>query len=288
MSEQQFRHLLSQEGLSLRTIQAFRHRVYAVYEQEQRSDLPWRLTRDPYRIMVSEIMLQQTQVARVRTKYGEFLSRFPDTTSLAAASLQEVLEAWQGLGYNRRGKALKQAAEGIVQQFNGAVPQTPEELRTLPGIGPYTAGAIATFAFGRPELFIETNIRTVFLHLFFAQQEGVHDKELLPLIQMTLDRDRPREWYYALMDYGAMLKQETANPSRRSAHHVRQSPFKGSNREVRSRLLKSILARGTATEQELMNELAGDEVRVEKNLTDLEKEGFIVKTAEGYLIREKQ
>ncbi len=285
MNEQQFRHLLLQEGLSPRTIGSFRLLVYEIYEQEQRGDLPWRLTRDPYRIMVSEIMLQQTQVARVRTKYEEFLSKFPDTASLAAASLQEVLTAWQGLGYNRRGKALKQAAEEIVQQFGGTLPQTPEELRTLPGIGPYTAGAIAAFAFDRPEIFIETNIRTLFLHLFFADRQGVHDKEILPLIRLTLDHDRPREWYYALMDYGALLKKERTNPGRRSAHHLRQSPFKGSNREVRSRILKTILAKGTATEQEIVDELAGD-LRITKNLKELEREGFIVRKGGRYVIQE--
>ncbi len=285
MYEQEFRHILPREGLSPRTFQAFRALVYAVYEVEQRSDLPWRQTRDPYRIMVSEIMLQQTQVARVRVKYEQFLSQFPDTATLAGASLQEVLAVWQGLGYNRRGKALKQAAEEIMSRFGGELPPDPQELRTLPGIGPYTAGAIAAFAFDRPELFIETNIRTVFLHLFFAGRQGVPDREILPVIEATLDRDRPRHWYYALMDYGVRLKQAMTNPGRRSAHHQKQSPFKGSNREVRSRILKSILAKGESGEEDITNELDGDQ-RVAKNLTDLEREGFIVKTAKGYLIRE--
>lgn len=288
MNEQQFRHLLDREGLSTRTIEAFRRLVYAVYEREHRSDLPWRQTRDPYRIMLSEIMLQQTQVARVRSKYEEFLAAFPDTAALAGASLQEVLAVWQGLGYNRRGMALKRAAEEIVTRFGGVVPASPEELRTLPGVGPYTAGAIAAFAYDRPELFIETNIRTVFLHLLFADRHGVADREILPLVDATLDRDRPREWYYALMDYGALLKQETANPGRRSAHHVKQSPFRGSNREVRSRILKEVLAGGGATERELIVRLDGDEVRVRKNLANLEKEGFLVRE-EGhrYVIRER-
>ncbi len=285
MSEQTFHQLLDQEGLSPSTIRAFQRLVYDVYALEQRSDLPWRQTRDPYRIMVSEIMLQQTQVTRVRYKYEQFLSEFPDTATLAGASLQEVLAVWQGLGYNRRGKALKQAAEEIVVQFNGDVPSAPEELRSLPGIGAYTAGAIATFAFDRPEVFIETNIRTVFLHLFYHQREGVTDKEILPLIEATLDREQPRQWYYALMDYGALLKQAQANPGRRSAHHVKQSPFKGSNREVRSRILKTILARGACSTEDIVGELDGDE-RVTKNLTELEREGFLVRTKKGYAIRE--
>ena len=286
MNEDRFRTHLERHGLAPRTVTAFRKLVYTAYRKGSRDDLPWRLTRDPYRIMVSEIMLQQTQVARVRTKYGEFLTAFPDTASLAGATLQEVLAVWQGLGYNRRGMALKRAAEGIVERFGGAVPASPEALRTLPGIGPYTAGAIAAFAYDRPEVFIETNIRTVFLHLFFQDRQGVADREILPLVEATLDRVNPCEWYYALMDYGVMIKQETANPGRRSAHHVRQSPFKGSNREVRSRILREILAKGAATEGDLISGLDGDTERVTKNLADLEREGFVVRKGRRYVIRE--
>ena len=286
MTEERFRTNLEQHGISPHMVRAFRTLVYAAYRKGSRDDLPWRLTRDPYRIMVSEIMLQQTQVARVRTKYEEFLTAFPDVAKLADASLQEVLAVWQGLGYNRRGMALKRAAEGIVQSFGGIVPVTPHELRTLPGIGPYTSGAIAAFAYERPEVFIETNIRTVFLHLFFHDQQGISDREILPLIEATLDRDAPRKWYYALMDYGVIIKQATANPGRRSAHHVRQSPFKGSNREVRSRILKMILEQGGVTRQTLVTGLDGDEERVTSNLADLEREGFIVKSGNGYVIRE--
>ena len=285
-TEERFRTNLEQHGVSPRMVRAFKKLVYAVYLKGARDDLPWRLTRDPYRIMVSEIMLQQTQVARVRTKYEEFLAAFPDVGALAGAQLQEVLAVWQGLGYNRRGMALKRAAEGIMESFGGIVPETLQELRTLPGIGPYTAGAIAAFAYERPEVFIETNIRTVFLHLFFHDQQGISDREILPLIEATLDRDAPREWYYALMDYGVIIKQETANPGRRSAHHVRQSPFKGSNREVRSRILKMILEQGGVTRQTLVTGLDGDVERVASNLADLEREGFIVKSGIGYVIRE--
>jgi A/G-specific adenine glycosylase len=286
MAEDRFRTNLERHGLAPRTVKAFRKLVYDAHRKGSRDDLPWRLTRDPYRIMVSEIMLQQTQVARVRTKYEEFLTAFPNVAALAGASLQEVLAVWQGLGYNRRGMALKRAAEGIMERFGGVVPGTAEELQTLPGIGPYTAGAIGAFACNRPEVFIETNIRTVYLHLLFHDRQGVTDREILPLVEATLDRDQPREWYYALMDYGVMIKQATANPGRRSAHHTRQSPFKGSNREVRSRILSAILATGAATEQTLVVTLDGDEVRVMKNLADLEREGFLVRQGKQYVIRE--
>ena len=284
MNEDRFRSFLEQEGLSPRTVQSFRKLVYDASRKGGRDDLPWRLTRDPYRIMVSEIMLQQTQVARVQTKYGEFLATFPDVSTLAQASLQDVLAAWQGLGYNRRGMALKRAAEAVVARFGGVVPETPEELRTLPGIGPYTAGAIAAFAFNRPELFIETNIRSVYIHIFFHDRHGVADREILPLLAATLDRDHPREWYYALMDYGVRLKRETSNPGRRSAHHVRQSPFPGSNRELRSIILRTILVEGNSTEAELIARMDREPEQVRKNLRDLEREGFIIRKGKNFRI----
>ena len=286
MTEDRFRRHLEQHGLSPRTVKAFRNLVQEAARKEARNDLPWRLTCDPYRIMVSEIMLQQTQVARVRTKYGEFLAAFPDVTTLAQAPLQDVLAAWQGLGYNRRGMALKRAAEAIVVRFGGVVPETPEELRTLPGIGPYTAGAIAAFAFNRPELFIETNIRSVYIHLFFHDRHGVADREILPLLAATLDRDQPREWYYALMDYGVSLKREVPNPGRRSAHHVRQSPFPGSNRELRSSILRMILADGDSTEAKLIAHIDREPEQVRDNLRDLEREGFIVRKGKFFRIAE--
>ena len=286
MNEQTFRDLLFREGLSPQTVRSFRLLVVDAVGAESRADLPWRQTRDPYRIMVSEIMLQQTQVERIRSRYGEFLLTFPDLEALARASLQEVLAAWQGLGYNRRGMALKRAAEEVVARFGGVVPVTEEELRTLPGIGPYTAGAICAFAFDQPVVFIETNIRAVYLHHFFPDRQGITDRELFPLVALTLDRDAPREWYYALMDYGVLLKRLLPNPSRRSAHHVRQSPFKGSNREVRSRILTAILAQEGVTEGELVTLLDGDALRVKKNLRDLKREGFIAETSAGYAIRE--
>ena len=286
MTEDRFRRHLEQHGLSPRTVNVFRKLVYNAYRKGSRDDLPWRLTRDPYRIMVSEIMLQQTQVARVRTKYEEFLTAFPDTASLAGAPLQEVLAVWQGLGYNRRGMALKRAAEAIVVRFGGVVPETPEELRTLPGIGPYTAGAIAAFAFNRPELFIETNIRSVYIHLFFHDWHGVADWEILPLLAATLDRDQPREWYYALMDYGVRLKREVPNPGRRSAHHVRQSPFPGSNRELRSSILRMILADGDSTEAKFIAHIDREPEQVRDNLRDLEREGFIVRKGKFFRIAE--
>ena len=227
-------------NLSGDQVRQFRGIIYRHYRAHKRA-MPWRQTKNPYHILVSEIMLQQTQVDRVMGKYGEFLAKFPDFETLARAPWPEVLAIWQGLGYNRRALALKRLAQGVMENWGGTLPTSAEDLRSLPGIGPATAGALLAFAFAQPVAFIETNIRRVFLHFFFADREGVTDREILPLVEETLDRKRVRDWYYALMDYGAELKGSFPNPNRRSAHYARQSPFAGSNREVRGFILKKLL-----------------------------------------------
>ncbi len=210
--------------LSKAQISTFRREVLKYYRAHGR-DFPWRRTDDPYNVLVSEVMLQQTQVGRVLAKWGPFVATFPDFASLAAAPLVDVLTSWRGLGYNRRALYLKEIACAVMERYAGRLPDSQDELVRLPGIGPNTAGAIIAFAFNRPAVFIETNIRSVFIHHFFPEQDSVRDAQILPLIKATLDRDNPRIWYWALMDYGVMLKETTGNPSRRSAHHARQSPF---------------------------------------------------------------
>ena len=216
------------------TIEEFRDQVLSFYRNHGRT-FPWRETRDPYAILVSEIMLQQNTKERVLGKYGPWLTRFPDVETLANAPLGAVLTEWSGLGYNRRARFLHEACKGVAEK-GGAFPRSASELEKLPGIGPYTARAVACFAFGSAESFIETNIRTVFLWCFFRQRletpdpPPVHDAELLRLVEASLDRENPRRWYYALMDYGAALKKQIPNPNRRSAHYVKQSTFRGSLR----------------------------------------------------------
>jgi len=195
------------------TTKAFQKVIWRFFAQNGR-DLPWRRTKNPYKILVSEIMLQQTQVERVIPKYAEWLARFPTAATLATAARATVLTTWRGLGYNRRALALKRAAESIVAR--GKFPREVAEILELPGVGPYTAGAIAAFAFNEPVVMIETNIRTVFIHHFFSDQKNVRDSELLPLIEKTLPRLKPREWYWALMDYGSHLKKEVGNLGRQS------------------------------------------------------------------------
>ena len=227
-------------GLPVGNAEDFRASVLGHYREHGR-DLPWRRTRDPYEILVSEVMLQQTQVSRVLPKYDLFLARFPALSTLAAAPLSAVLTAWQGLGYNRRALALHRAAQTVMDEHRGRLPRSVSELRRLPGIGPATAAAVCVFAYGHPLVFIETNIRSAFLHHFFRECSTVPDTDILPLIEATLDRDNPRDWYYALMDYGAWVKKTQPNPSRRSKHHTTQTPFRGSRRQLRAQVLRLLL-----------------------------------------------
>lgn len=240
-------------------------------------DLPWRRTRDPYHILVSELMLQQTQVSRVLRYYPVFLERFPDIATLAAAGLPDVLAAWQGLGYNRRAKALLTCARIILTEYDGAIPGDEALLRKLPGIGNATAGAILAFAFNRPAVFIETNIRRVFIRFFFAGRTGVKDSEIMPLIETTVDPEKPRDWYYALMDAGSWLGRSGENANRRSGAYARQSAFGGSDRQVRGEILRQLLKAGRVRDEDLPF-LCGTEPQRTRRIVDLlVTEGFIVR-----------
>lgn len=257
-------------------VRAFRKKIYTYYRKYGR-DLPWRKTLNPYHILVSEIMLQQTQVERVLEKYDEFIKAFPDFPSLARASLRKLITVWQGMGYNRRALALRSLAQTLMNEHHGKLPSDPEDLIALPGIGRYTAGAVAAFAFNQPVLFIDTNIRRVFIHTFLHDQENIKDEDILPLIQQTIDASDPRTWYNALMDYGAMLKREQINPNRRSAHYQRQSPFENSNRQIRGRILKVLVEESPLTRSQIMKKSGMDPERVKLNLVELSNEGFIKK-----------
>ncbi|MCA1790221.1 MAG: hypothetical protein LC667_10285 [Thioalkalivibrio sp.] len=237
-------------------------------------DFLWRRTRNPYFIVVSEIMLQQTQVTRVEPKYAEFIEAFPDLEGLARAPLEEVLRRWQGLGYNRRAVALKRLADQVIAEHGGCIPRDLPSLRALPGVGPATAAAVAAFAFGDAHPFLETNIRAAYLHHFFPDRDGVGDAELLPLVEATLDRADPRTWYYSLMDYGSALKREGNNPSRRSRHHSRQSPFEGSKRQLRSRALRAILDSPGIGAPDLAAAVDMGVEDLEPVLAELVREGF--------------
>jgi len=254
---------------------AFKRMIWSYYARNRRS-FPWREKPTPYRVVVSEIMLQQTQAPRVVSKFNEFVRKFPSFKKLAAAPTANVLRAWQGLGYNRRALALKKIAAIVAQQYRGALPNdmSLEALDSLPGIGPATASAISAFAFNRAHPFIETNIRSVYLHVFFAGRTDVTDDQLLPLIEQTLERDRARDWYYALMDYGVMLKQTEENPSRRSRHYTKQSKFAGSRRQVRGAVLRE-LAAAPLTHAQLLKSLNVSAGLTQEILDELTREGFL-------------
>lgn len=285
-------------------------------------DLPWRRTYDPYAIWISEVMLQQTQVSRVDGRWQRWLERFPTVDALAAAAPSDVLEEWQGLGYNRRALSVHRAAQAI-SEAGGVFPQDLKELVKLPGIGPATAAGIRAFAFNLHGVYLETNVRTVFLHELYPQAEGVPDSELVPLVELTCPASvtnvadavaagtdaaagavvetaetelTPRSWYYALLDYGAYLKKTIPNPSRRSKSHVKQSRFEGSHRQKRAELLRVLLAHkdeGGAEFETLHQELCQIEVNAGREtldeqvtlglLEELAKEGFCQKNNEYWL-----
>ena len=262
-------------------------------------DLPWRNIDDAYGVLVSEVMLQQTQVGRVLRYWERWMGLFPTIDALAAADTPLVLEMWQGLGYNRRALALKRACEVCAAEHAGHLPETADELVKLPGIGPATSAGIMAFAHNHPAVYLETNVRSVFLYELFPERKGVSDKELVPYIadtcptggptsEASAGKWGPRAWYYALLDYGAYLKSQVANPSRRSAHHTRQSKFEGSHREKRSFVLKQVLARpdGIAT-NEVIAALNAYERDAGRDALDAEScEALVVELAtEGFFQR---
>ena len=275
----------------------FESTIWKYYSKNKR-DLPWRRTTDPYHILVSEVMLQQTQVTRVIPKYQEFIKKFSNIESLAKATKAEVLSLWQGLGYNRRALFLKRTCETLLEQSilkNQKRPQFPttrDELLKLPGIGQSTAGALLAFAFNKPEPFIETNIRAVYLYFFFKESSSVSDIHIYELLQKTLakkkQKENPREWYYALYDYGTMLKAELGRKKtelhKQSKHYNKQSKFKGSNREVRGAILRLLTKHSKINEQKICALLSAElshrtpvdiSKHVKSSLVSLEKEGFI-------------
>jgi A/G-specific adenine glycosylase len=228
-------------------------------------------------------MLQQTQVDRVLPKYQAFVKRFPTLRSLAAAPLGDVLRMWQGLGYNRRAKALHQTAQTVVRERNGTFPKTVEELETLPGIGPYTARAVCAFAYNMPVAMVETNIRTVLFHHLLPNKEVISDSELTVLAECVLVIQNSREWHWALMDYGAYLKKLGVRTNAQSKHYTKQSKFKGSTRELRGALVRA-LTDGAKSTLTLTRLCTRPEVEVEQQLQNLQKDGLVIRTGTRWCV----
>jgi A/G-specific adenine glycosylase len=266
--------------------------VWEFYDSNGRHDMPWRQPNaegefNPYYVLVSELMLQQTQVQRVTPKYLAFIQRFPTVESLAQATLSEVLQLWSGLGYNRRAKFLWQSAVAVHGRHNGQFPYEYKSLLDLPGVGPNTAGAILAYAYDVPVAFTETNVRSVFIHHCFGLGQQVSDKALQPLIETAVLRatqsgnpnHTPRTWYWALMDYGNYLKKTLPNPSRRSKSYKRQTTFHGSLRQVRGQVLK-LLTNGQQSYSALQQEIADD--RLAEVLQALTREELIKQNGSSY------
>ncbi|MDD1676500.1 MAG: A/G-specific adenine glycosylase [Methanomicrobiales archaeon] len=263
-------------------IDAFRSLILDYYAACGRH-LPWRETTDPYRILVSEVMLQQTQVERVLVKYPAFLEQFPHFQALAEAPLGDILRVWAGMGYNRRAIALQKSAVQIMLVYGGALPGDPDTLCTLPGIGRATACAILVYSFNLPLAFIEVNIRRVFIHFFFPGHDKVPDADLLPFVQKTLLNEDPRTWFNALMDYGSFLKKRSVSSARRSSHYHTQAPFTGSRRQLRGRVLACLVTRNIIPYADLPSIVSEEPDRVYGVVEELGREGFI--TREGHDVR---
>ena len=270
-----FHRLLKENGLIPEVIKLFQKIIYEYYKNHKRK-FPFRENITPYNVLVSEIMLQQTQTGRVSEKFLKFIAKFPDFLSLSKASLEQILKEWKGLGYNRRAIALKKIAEIVINDYNSKLPESIEELKLFPQIGHNTASSILTFAFNKPMVFIETNIRRVYIYFFFPNRSKVDDKEIMSIVKKTVDKNNPRKWYYALMDYGVMLKKIHPELNKRSAHYRKQAPFKGSSRQIRGELLEMLIKNrtiGLSKIQKLFK--VNDRKRIKNILNQLQKEGFI-------------
>jgi A/G-specific adenine glycosylase len=260
-------------------IRKFQSEILDYYKANKRA-MPWRDISNPYRIFISEMMLQQTQVDRVRIKYAEFITKFPTPQSVAQAEKSEVLKVWQGLGYNRRALFIKRACEEIVLKYGGKFPKDFVELQKLPGIGPSTAGALCAFAYNQPVFFIETNVRAVILHFFFVNQEKVSDKDVMNVLKKVTPSDvAPRDWYYALYDYGTSLKKLLGKKKtalhQKSAHYNKQSRFEGSFRQKRANVLKLKLADPDISDTQIIKTLHITEEDLGDVLQSLTKDGMI-------------
>jgi A/G-specific adenine glycosylase len=280
-----FRTLLNDQGLSDHVLSEFQAIIKNHYKVMGRK-YPFREPahyNDPYKVVVSEIMLQQTQADRVVDKYLAFIDQFPDFNTLANAPTEDILKAWIGLGYNRRALALKKIAETVIEKHDGKLPETLDELEEFPSVGPNTAASIAAFAFNVAVPFIETNVRAVYTFFFFHDKES-SDAEILDIVEKTIDRSNPREWYYALMDYGVMLKREGLDPTKTHRTRAKHASFKGSTRQLRGNILKLLLD-SPRNAEELARDLGIEVLIVERIAKQLEIEGFLVEEGAKFKIK---
>ena len=273
--------------LTAKQIKKFQDIVLGYYRDHGRQHLPWRnKKRTPYQVLVSEVMLQQTQVDRVIPFFKEWMKQFPNFKSLTEARQVDVLRLWKGLGYNSRALRLQKLAQIVTNEYKGRLPKERQALEALPGIGPYTAGAVRVFAFEESDIFIETNIRRIYIHHFFPDAKEVHDKDIMDLVEQTLPEMGAFTWYSALMDYGSTLpKVLKKNPNTQSKHYTKQSKFEGSDRQVRGKILEILLLKNSTSDQELVGILGIEKKRYKKILQTMEKEGFIIIADDGISLK---
>lgn len=245
---------------------------------ENKKDYPWRKTTDPYHIMVSEFMLQQTQTSRVVPKYLSFLDKFPTLESLANADNRDVLELWSGLGYNRRAIWLKEASQKILSL--GSFPKDPKELKKIKGIGDYTSRAIIIFAYNENIATVDTNIRRIFIVEGFATEE-TKQKELFEVAEQLLPKNNSREYHSALMDYGNVIL--TSAKTKIKPKTV-QGKFEGSDRQYRGRIIKYLTSHLIATKEEILKNCSVPEERIDSILSKLVKDRLIKKEKENFTL----
>ena len=245
---------------------------------------PQKLNRNltPYHILVSEIMLQQTQIPRVLEKFPQFIEAFPNWETLARTDTQKLFKIWQGMGYWRRAKYLRECAGAVENVYGGTLPKEPEALMTLPGIGHYTAHAVTCFAYQNPKAFIDTNIRRVFINAFFADKQNVTDKEILPIAQNAVWTPNPREWHYALMDYGSLVLGNTRSLNKQSRHYARQSKFEGSFRSYRAEVIRYLTQNKKASQKAIHTHLSNSPYKTKEILVALAKDNIIHKKGSGW------
>jgi A/G-specific adenine glycosylase len=262
----------------LKGIKIFQQKILDWYAENQR-DLPWRKTRDPYHILVSEVMLQQTQVSRVIPKYNAWFEKFSTVKDLAEASVSDVLLMWSGLGYNRRALHLKKTAEILVKEYDCLFPQDEKILKKFPGIGDYTARALLCFAFDRQVAVVDTNVRKVilteFLKLYHSETVCLMtNNEIQIIANQLLPEGKASIWNQALMDYSSAVLREQKIPI------PKQSKFLGSHRYYRGQVLKILLQKKNVLIEDLGFLIKKDYTHADCEWLDglvleLQKEGFV-------------
>jgi A/G-specific adenine glycosylase len=268
------------ENIPAEKIRRFQKKIFSFYEKNKR-DLPWRKTADPYKILLSEFMLQQTQVTRVVFYYNKWLRKWPTIHALASASLPEVLEMWMGMGYNTRAVNLHRTARKIIADFHGDVLQAMKQYKELPGIGRYTSQAVQIFSTNADLVTVDTNIRRILISEFSLPSK-MPDKLLWSMAEQCLPLGKSRDWHNALMDYGSLhltAKKTGIKPKTRQTH------FEGSNRQIRAKILRCLLQK-TMSLSELEKTIKIEQKRLRPILEKMMDENIIIKRNATYQLKE--